>query len=119
MAFPGAYHCRVWEFGLLVLLIAVVLAFLAPRFIPRGPRGALASGTLRVTGVSSGPDANGEQFATIAGVIDGPTVSEYAVYRRMVVKSGHWPVVGEVLPVVYSPKNPDNWSLAPAAPTDH
>ena len=51
-------------------------------------------------------------------MIDGPTVSEYAVYRRMLVKAGHWPVVGEVLPVVYSPKNPDNWSMAPAQPTD-
>jgi hypothetical protein len=108
----------VWEFGLLILLIAVLMAFLAPRFIARGPRLALASGTLRVTGVSSGAASDGQQIATIAGVIDGPTVSEYAVYRRMVVNVGHWPVVGEVLPVVYSPKNPNNWSFAPAAPTD-
>jgi hypothetical protein len=119
----GATHAssptmgEMWEFGVLVLLVAVLLAFLAPRFIPRGPRGALASGTLRVTGVSSNPEAIGEQYITIAGVIDGPTVSEHAVYRRLVVNADHWPAVGQLLPVVYSPKNPDNWSFAPPEPS--
>ena len=102
-----------WEFGLLLLLVAVLGVFLAQRFIPRGPRGELASGTLLVTGVSPRPDASGEQFVTIAGVIDGPTVNEYAVYCRMAVDVDQWPTVGQLLPVVYSPKNPDNWNLAP------
>ncbi|OBG38103.1 hypothetical protein [Mycobacterium sp. E3198] len=105
-----------WEFGVLILLVAVLAVFLAQRFIPRGPRGELASGTLLVTGVSPRPDATGEQFVTIAGVINGPTVSEYAVYQRMTVDVDHWPTMGQLLPVVYSPKNPDNWRFAPAEP---
>ncbi|MBW0016633.1 MAG: hypothetical protein JO236_03675 [Mycobacterium sp.] len=105
-----------WEFGVLILLIAILLTFLAPRFIPRGPRGELASGTLLVTGVSPRPDAIGQQFVTIAGVINGPTVSEHAVYQRMAVDIDQWPTPGQVMPVVYSPKNPDNWKFAPPDP---
>lgn len=101
---------------MLILLVAVLGVFLAQRFIPRGPRGELASGTLLVTGVSPRPDARGEQFVTIAGVINGPTVGEYAVYQRMAVDVDHWPTMGQLLPVVYSPKNPDNWRFAPAEP---
>jgi hypothetical protein len=106
----------VWELGLLILLVAVLGVFLAQRFVPRGPRGELASGTLLVTGVSPRPNAVGEQYVTIAGVINGPTVNEYAVYQRMAVDVEHWPTMGQLLPVVYSPKNPDNWRLAPAEP---
>ncbi|HYQ35705.1 MAG TPA: hypothetical protein VER10_07535 [Mycobacterium sp.] len=105
-----------WEFGLLLLLVAVLGGFLAQRFIPRRPRGEVASGTLLVTGVSPRPDVGGEQYVTIAGVIDGPTVNEYAVYRRMAVDADQWPTVGQLLPVVYSPKNPDNWNFAPDEP---
>jgi hypothetical protein len=103
----------VWEFGLLLLLVAVLAVFLAQRFIPRGPRGELASGTLLVTGVSPPPDAMGEQYVTIAGVINGPTVNEYSVYQRMAVNVDAWPTVGQVMPVLYSPKNPNNWKFAP------
>jgi hypothetical protein len=103
----------VWEFGALLLLVAVLGALLAQRFIPRGPRGEAASGTLLVTGVSPRPDAAGQQFVTIAGVINGPTVDEYSVYQRMAVDVEQWPRVGQLLPVVYSPKNPDNWKFAP------
>jgi hypothetical protein len=106
----------VWEFGVLLLLVAVLAVFLAQRFIPRGPRGELASGTLLVTGVSPRPDATGQQYVTIAGVINGPTVNEHAVYQRMAVDVDHWPTMGQVLPVVYSPKNPDNWKFAPPEP---
>ncbi|GAB7142396.1 hypothetical protein [Mycobacterium riyadhense] len=109
---------RVWELAVLILLVAVLLVFLAPRFIPRGPRGDLASGTLLVTGVSSPPDGTGEQYVTIAGVINGPTVSEHAVYQRMVVSIDRWPTVGQLLPVVYSPNNPDNWKFAPEEPPE-
>ncbi|CDM75573.1 MULTISPECIES: hypothetical protein [Mycobacterium ulcerans group] len=108
-----------WEFGVLLILVAVLLAFLAPRFIPRGPRGALASGTLLVTGVSPRPDdAVGEQYVTITGVINGPTVNEYTVYGRMAVDVDQWPSTGQVLPVVYSPKNPDNWNFALEEPPE-
>jgi hypothetical protein len=106
----------VWEFGVLLILVAVLGVFLAQRFIPRGPRGELASGTLLVTGVSPRPDASGQQYVTIAGFINGPTVSEYAVYQRLVVDVDQWPTMGQLLPVVYSPKNPDNWKLAPPEP---
>ncbi len=101
---------------MLLVLVAVLAVFLAQRFIPRGPRGELLSGTLLVTGVSPPPDTTGEQFVTIAGVINGPTVSEYAVYQRLVVNVDQWPTMGQLLPVVYSPKNPDNWKFAPPEP---
>ncbi|MHA7648948.1 hypothetical protein ACX9NE_04100 [Mycobacterium sp. ML4] len=109
-----------WEFMVLLLLVAVLLVFLAPRFVRPGPRGALASGTLLVTGVSSrsGEADEGEQFVTISGVINGPTVNEHAVYRRMVVTSDQWPVTGQQFPVVYSPNNPDNWNFAPTGPPE-
>jgi hypothetical protein len=106
----------VWEFGVLLLLVAVLGVVLAQRFIPRGPRGEVVSGTLLVTGVSPPPDATGEQYVTIAGVVNGPTVHEHEVYQRMAVDVDQWPRVGELLPVVYSPKNPDNWRLAPPDP---
>ena len=103
---------------MLLLLVTVLAGFLAQRFIPRGPRSAPASGTLLVTGVSPRPDATGEQYVTIAGVINGPTVSEHAVYQRMAVNVNAWPVTGQLFPVVYSPKNPDNWKFAPPAPPE-
>ena len=102
-----------WEFGLLLLLVAIAVGLLAQRFLPRGPRGPLAGGTLLVTGVSPRPDAAGEQYVTIAGVLNGPTVSEHAVYQRMAVDVDAWPVMGQLFPVVYSPRNPDNWKFAP------
>lgn len=104
----------------LLLLVAVLVVFLAPRFIRPGPRGALAGGTLLVTGVSSRAEsdaAEGEQFVTISGVINGPTVNEHAVYRRMIVTADQWPVIGQQFPVVYSPNNPDNWNFAPPEPS--
>jgi hypothetical protein len=107
-----------WELALLLLLGTLVGAFIARRFTGRGPRGGdLVSGTLLVTGVSPRPDADGEQHVTIAGVISGPTVSEYAVYRRMVVEVNQWPTMGQLHPVVYSPRNPDNWRFAPPEPS--
>ena len=66
---------------LLLLLVAVLGVFLAQRFVPRGPRGELLSGTLLVTGVSPRPDVGGEQYVTITGFINGPTVDEHAVYH--------------------------------------
>ena len=102
-----------WEFGLLLLLVAVLGFFLAQRFIPRGPRGELLSGTLLVTGGSPRPDVGGDQYVTIAGVMNGPTVNEHAVYARMAVDVDQWPSMGETHPVVYSAKNPDNWRFVP------
>lgn len=107
-----------WEFGLLVLLVAVLAVFLVQRFVPRGPRGELLSGTLLVTGVSPRPEATGEQYVIIAGVINGPTVNEHAVYQRMAVDVNQWPTIGQLFPVLYSSKNPDNWRFAPPAPPE-
>jgi hypothetical protein len=114
---PWPYHGRVFEFGLALLLVAILVAFLAQRFIPRGPRRDLASGTLLITGVSPRPDATGEQYVTIAGVINGPTLSEYAAYGRLIVNVDQWPAIGELRPVVYSTRNPDNWKFAPPEPS--
>ena len=101
---------------MLLLLVAVLVVVLAQRFVPRGPRGELASGTLLVIGVSPRPDAIGEQYVTIAGIINGPTVNEYSVYQRMAVNVDAWPTVGQVMPVLYSTKNPNNWKFAPPEP---
>ena len=104
----------------LVVLLAMPLAqrFVLPRWRARNQ---LASGMLLVTGVSPRPDASGEQYVTIAGVINGPTfnsfgrlgpqTSNWVVYQRMVMDVDHWPTIGQRLPVVYSPKNPNNWRL--------
>jgi hypothetical protein len=96
-----------------LLLVAILAGFVVPRFIRRGPRGDSLSGTLLITGVSPRPDAEGEQFVTITGVIDGPTLNDYTVYQRIIVNVDNWPSVGELRPVVYSQRNPDNWMLAP------
>jgi hypothetical protein len=108
-----SYHGVVWEFLTLLLLIAILAVFLAPRLMRRAPRGDALNGTLLITGVSPRPDATGEQYVTISGVIDGPTVNEYTVYQRMVVDVDNWPTVGDLKPVVYSQRNPNNWAFAP------
>lgn len=100
-----------WELWALLLLLAILAVFLAPRFFRPGPGGGSQQGTLLVTGVSPRPDAVGLHYVTIAGVINGPTVAEHEVYQRLAVDVDKWPQVGELLPVVYSPRNPDNWNL--------
>ena len=102
-----------WEIFSVVLLVAIAAGFVAPRLIRRGPRADWLSGTLLITGVSPRPDAIGEQFVTIAGVIDGPTLNEYTVYQRMTADVDKWPTIGELKPVVYSQRNPDKWAFAP------
>jgi hypothetical protein len=96
----------------MLLLVTVLVVILAPRFIRRGPRADGLNGTLLITGVSPRPDATGVQYVTITGVIDGPTVNDYTVYQRMAVNVDNWPAVGELKPVVYSQRNPDNWAFA-------
>lgn len=105
------------EFGILLLLVGALVLVATPWIMRRrGIRGELAQGTLLVTGVSPRPDAEGEQYVTISGVITGPTVREHVVYQRMAVDVSEWPSMGALLPVVYSPKNPDNWAFAPPEP---
>ena len=97
----------------MLVLVTVLVLILAPRFIRRGPRADALSGTLLITGVSPRPEATGEQYVTITGVIDGPTVNDYTVYQRMAVNVDNWPAVGDLKPVVYSQRNPDKWAFAP------
>ncbi len=105
------------EFAVLLLIVGSLALLLGPRLMgKRGPRGEMAQGTLLVTGVSPRPDATGEQFVTISGVINGPTVDEHVVYQRMAVDVNDWPSMGQLIPVVYSPKNPDKWGFAPPVP---
>jgi hypothetical protein len=119
-----SYHVGVMEFVVLLLLIGAIVLVAGPWIRRRraggsggtGIRGEAMQGTLLVTGVSPRPDATGEQFVTITGVITGPTVNEHVVYQRMAVDVDQWPTLGALFPVVYSPKNPDNWNFAPAAP---
>ncbi len=107
------------EFAVLLLIVGALALVLGPRLMAkRGPgaataRGEMAEGTLLVTGVSPRPAATGEQFVTISGVINGPTVNEHVVYQRMAVDTDSWPTMGQLMPVVYSPKNPDKWFFAP------
>lgn len=100
---------------MLVLLIGAVVLIAGPWIMRRrGVRGELAQGTLVVTGVSPRPDETGRAFVTITGVINGPTVNEHIVYQRLEVGVDEWPTMGQLFPVVYAPKNPDNWAFAPA-----
>jgi hypothetical protein len=106
----------VWEIWVLVLLVAILATVVAPRLIRPGPRGGAVDGTLLITGVSPRPDASGEQYVTITGVIHGPTVGEHETYQRIAVDVDSWPSVGDLIPVRYSPRNPDNWRFAPPEP---
>lgn len=107
---------------MLLLLIGAIVLLLAPRIMGRrggaGGRGGgggaqMAPGTLLVTGVSAGPDSDGSQYVTITGVINGPTVREHEVYARLQMNVGASPTMGQLIPVMYSPKNPDKWGFAP------
>ena len=98
---------------MLLLLVGAIVSVAAPWLMRRIPRRESVAGTLLVTGVSPRPDAVGEQFVTVTGVINGPTVDEHVVYQRYAVDVDQWPTVGDLMPVVYSPKNPDNWTFAP------
>lgn len=110
---------------MVLVMVGALVAIAAPWIMRRRPTGAdWQSGTLLVTGVSPRPDAIGEQFVTITGVIHGPTVTEHVVYQRLVIDVDQWPTMGQQFAVVYSPKNPDNWrftadggSLPPPPPT--
>jgi hypothetical protein len=105
----------VWEFGVLLVLIGAIALLAAPWIMRRrGVGGGWQPGQLLVTGVSPRPDdLVGVQFATITGVINGPTVNEHVVYQRLEVDVDNWPTMGALFPVMYSPKNPDNWTFAP------
>jgi hypothetical protein len=116
------------EFAVVLLLVGGIVLLLGPR-IMRARRGGgpgagsgiggnMVHGTLLITGVSAGADSDGSQNVTITGVINGPTVREHEVYGQMVMPVGSSPSAGQLLPVVYSPKNPDKWGFAPTPPPE-
>ncbi|MCT7661066.1 hypothetical protein [Mycobacterium deserti] len=106
-----------FELLVLVVLIGALFLLAAPWIRRRRGMGGMGSdwvpGTMLVTGVSPRGEDAAEQFVTITGVINGPTVNEHVVYQRMVVNPDNWPTMGQLIDVVYSPKNPDNWNFAP------
>lgn len=106
-----------WEIFWIIVVLGAIAVLAAPWLMRRRrPPADSVNGTLLITGVSPRPDAAGEQFVTVTGVINGPTVNEHVVYQRYAVDVDNWPSMGELIPVVYSSKNPDNWRVAPAGP---
>jgi hypothetical protein len=102
------------EFAVVLVLLGALAILAAPWIRRRRSIGSdWMQGTLVVTGVSPRPDATGEQFVTITGVINGPTVDEHVVYQRLAVDVDQWPTMGQLFPVMYKPNNPDNWAFAP------
>ena len=102
------------EFAIILLIVGAIVVLAAPWIMrKRGVGNDWVPGTMVVTGVSPRPDADGEQYVTITGVINGPTVSEYTVYARLALDVNAWPTMGQLYPVVYSPGNPEKWAFAP------
>ena len=114
----SSYHVGVAELAIMLLIIGAIVLVAAPWIMRRrGVGNDWVSGTLLVSGVSPRPDnVTGEQYATITGVINGPTVNEYTVYTRMVVDVDNWPTMGQLIGVMYSPRNPEKWTFASAVP---
>ncbi len=120
----SSYHVGVGELAILLLILGAFVLLAGPWIMRRrGAGGDWVQGTLLVTGVSPRPDGvTGAQFVTITGVINGPTVNEYTVYTRLTVDVNEWPTMGQLIPVMYSPGNPEKWAFGarpePAPPPD-
>ena len=123
-----SYHVGVVEFAIILLLVGSLALIVGPRIMRRRGAGSAGGvggvggggrartdwlqGRLLVTGVSPRPDGvSGEQFVTITGVINGPSVNEYVVYTRMAVDVNNWPAMGQLFDIMYSPKNPEKWNF--------
>ena len=111
------------EIAIVLVLLGALAIFAAPWIRRRrGVGNDWVQGQLLVTGVSPRPDATGEQFVTVTGVINGPTVNEHVVYQQLAVDVDQWPTMGQLFPVMYKPTNPDNWAFAaqegPPPPSD-
>ena len=109
----SSYHVGVVEIALILLILGAFVLLIGPRIMrKRGAGSDWLQGTLLVTGVSPRPEGvTGEQFVTITGVINGPTVNEYTVYTRLTVDVNQWPTMGQLSPVMYSPGNPEKWAF--------
>jgi len=124
----------VFEILVLLLVVGGLVLLVGPRIMgrrgpggsrgpaglggPGGRGGQYAPGTLLVTGVSAGAPSDGSQFVTITGVINGPTVREHEVYGRLQMAVGSAPSMGQLIPIMYSTKNPEKWSFAPTEAPD-
>jgi hypothetical protein len=111
-----SYHEGVSEIVWLLVILGAIALVAAPWLMRRRQPADALRGTLLITGVSPRPAAAGEQFVTVTGVINGPSVNEHVVYQRFAVDVESWPSMGELIPVVYSSRNPDNWRVAPQEP---
>lgn len=113
-----SYHGGVAELAIILLIVGAIVLLAAPRIMrKRGVGNDWVPGTLLVTGVSPRPDdMAGEQYVTITGVINGPTVNEYTVYTRMIVDVAAWPTMGQLMDVRYSPRNPEKWAFSSPVP---
>lgn len=102
------------EIAVILLVIGAIVLLASPWIMRRRGAGRdWVQGTLLVTGVSPRPDGvTGEQYVTITGVINGPTVNEHVVYARLPVDVDEWPTMGALMDVRYSPGNPDKWGFA-------
>lgn len=109
----SSYHVGVVEIALILLILGAFVLLIGPRIMrKRGAGSDWLQGTLLVTGVSPRPEGvTGEQFVTITGVINGPTVNEYTEYTRLTVDVNQWPTMGQLIPVMYSPGNPEKWAF--------
>lgn len=120
----SSYHVGVVEIALILLILGAFVLLIGPRMMrKRGAGSDWLQGTLLVTGVSPRPEGvTGAQFVTITGVINGPTVNEYTVYTRLTVDVNEWPTMGQLIPVMYSPGNPEKWAFGsrpePTLPPD-
>ncbi|MGD9618451.1 MAG: hypothetical protein AB7G47_11070 [Mycolicibacterium sp.] len=105
------------EIAIMLVLVGAIVLLAAPWIMrKRGVGKDWVPGTMVVTGVSPRPDVQGEQYVTITGVINGPTVNEYTVYTRMAIDVNAWPSMGQLFPVMYSPGNPEKWAFASQDP---
>jgi hypothetical protein len=72
-----------------VVVIGAIVVLAAPWLMRRRAPADALHGTLLITGVSPRPDAKGEQYGTVTGVINGPSVNEHVVYqRRSMLRTG-------------------------------
>ena len=107
---PGGATLEIFRTGLFDLTVAEPLTLSGGTLF--GGTDNTWTGTVNLAAPST---INGNSF-TITGVINGPTVNEYTVYTRMVVDVNAWPTMGQLIDVVYSPRNPEKWAFSSPVP---
>ena len=59
-------------------------------------------------GIYEDPSPSNSKKLQVSGI-----TTYAAAYQRMAVDTANWPTMGQLIPVAFSPKNPDNWVFAP------